>query len=451
MSSPARGSDPTASTEATPTGAAAVTAPGATATPGARGGTPQQQATAGGGGRGGYNWCNNGGKDGGFGRGGGQGSAVPALDPTRSGVFRSDDKGGSWTLVSNCNARPMYFSQIRVDPSNDKTIYVAGLPVAKSLDGGKTFVTLDEAGGHGSPGHVDQHAIWIDPRNPKHILIGNDGGLNITWDQGKTWDYVNTMATSLSYWVSADMRRPYFVYTGLQDNGSWGGPSATRSANGILNSDWFGIGGGDGFQTAVDPSDFNSSTRESQDGNTNRTICAARTFGQYSAAGPGDEDAEVRRGCRGTATAHRCQGWHGAGCVPPGEQGPSRRRHAAAASSGRVRWPRWPAECAERRVRPMRIASTGTRRSCCRPTTRASCGWAATGSSSRTTGATRGWRVPISPRASIATRWRSWARQGTAPSSRRTMASSRTARSSRSRNLPSCQASSGLDDDGNGR
>ncbi len=146
----------------------------------------------------------------------------------------------------------MYFSQLRVDPSNDKAVYVAGLPVAKSLDGGKTFATLDEAGGNGEPGHVDQHAIWIDPKNPRHLMIGNDGGLNISWDQGKTWDFVNTMATALAYWVSADMRRPYYVYVGLQDNGSWGGPSATRTTNGILNSDWFGIGGGDGFQTAVD-------------------------------------------------------------------------------------------------------------------------------------------------------------------------------------------------------
>jgi hypothetical protein len=164
----------------------------------------------------------------------------------------------------------MYFSQLRVDPTNDKTVYVAGLPWAKSLDGGRTFATLDNAGGHNSPGHVDQHALWIDPKNPRHLLIGNDGGFNVSWDQGRTWDFVNTMATSLAYWVSADMRRPYYVYTGLQDNGSWGGPSATRTGDGILNSDWFGIGGGDGFQTAVDPTDHNVVYTESQNGNTNR-------------------------------------------------------------------------------------------------------------------------------------------------------------------------------------
>ncbi len=164
----------------------------------------------------------------------------------------------------------MYFSQLRVDPTNDKVVYAAGLPWAKSLDGGRTFATLDAAGGHGTSGHVDQHALWIDPKDPRHLIIGNDGGLNISWDQGKTWDFVNTKATALAYWVSADMRRPYYVYIGLQDNGSWGGPSATRTGDGILNSDWFGIGGGDGFQTAVDPTDHNIVYTESQNGSTNR-------------------------------------------------------------------------------------------------------------------------------------------------------------------------------------
>jgi photosystem II stability/assembly factor-like uncharacterized protein len=316
---PARGADPTASTEATPPGAAAVTPPGGQ--PGARGGAPAPPAAAataaaGGGGRGGYNWCNNGGPGGGFGRGGTQGGAPPVLDPARGGVFRSGDKGKTWTLVSNCNARPMYFSQLRVDPTNEKVVYVAGLPVAKSLDGGKTFATLDDAGGHGDPGHVDQHAIWIDPKNPKHLMIGNDGGLDISWDQGKTWDYVNTMATALPYWVSADMRHPYYVYTGLQDNGSWGGPSATRSANGILNSDWFGIGGGDGFQTAVDPTDFNIVYTESQDGNTNRydlrtgrsSSIRPRAPGERGRGGFGGRGGQAVQGAPGAQGAQSARG-----------------------------------------------------------------------------------------------------------------------------------------------
>ena len=270
--------DPRADTEVTPSTTAAATPPAGQRGTNVQSGSaappsgPPSASTASTprGGRGtSYNWCNNAGPGrGGSGRG--DPPVAPALDPSRGGLFRSADRGESWTHVSNCNVRPMYFSQVRVDPSDDRTVYVMGLPIYKSLDGGRTFASLDEAGGYHAPGHVDQHAMWIDPKNPRHLLIGNDGGFNVSWDQGRTWDFVNTMATSLVYWVSADMRRPYYVYVGLQDNGSWGGPSATRTASGILNSDWFGIGGGDGFQTAVDPSDSDIVYTESQNGNTNR-------------------------------------------------------------------------------------------------------------------------------------------------------------------------------------
>src|SRR3954466_11328753 len=313
------GVDTSAATEATRPVPAAVPRPGGAASaPGAssaRGAapptsTPTAAEPSGGRGRGNvYNWCNNGGPRRGFaiGRGGhpaepGPPRTPPALDPKRGGVLRSENKGQSWTLMSNCNARPMYFSQLRIDPTSDKTIYVAGLPVAKSVDAGKTFLTLDEAGGNGEPGHVDQHAIWIDPKNPKHIMEGNDGGLNISWDQGKSWDFVSTMATALAYVVTADMRHPYFVYTGLQDNGSWGGPSAVRGRGGIMNSHWFGIGGGDGFYTAVDPTDYNNVITESQDGNTNRYNLAAGGRGQSirpSAGGRGGRGG----GGRGAAAA----------------------------------------------------------------------------------------------------------------------------------------------------
>src|SRR5262249_35150340 len=147
----------------------------------------------------------------------------PAMEAGRGGIFRSADGGKNWTLMGNCNARPMYFSQLRVDPSNENTIYVAGLPIARSTDAGKSFATLDNAGGFGEAAHVDNHAIWVDPKNPNHLMIGNDGGLDVTWDGAKSWDYINTMATGLAYVVTADMGHPYYVYTGLQDNGSWGG------------------------------------------------------------------------------------------------------------------------------------------------------------------------------------------------------------------------------------
>jgi hypothetical protein len=195
------------------------------------------------------------------------------LSSARPGIYRSDNKGRSWTLVSNCNGRPMYFSNIRIDPTNPNVLYVANVRAAKSLDGGRTFITIDEGLGFGNQ-TVDQHAYWIDPANPNHVLRGSDAGFAVSWDQGATWEYQRTMATGLAYWVTADMHRPYNVYSGLQDNDGWGGPSATRSRVGIRNNNWFRVSfenSGDGFQTAVDPTERNTVYSEAQDGRTVRT------------------------------------------------------------------------------------------------------------------------------------------------------------------------------------
>src|SRR5262249_38583727 len=257
----------------------------------------------------------------------------PAMDIKRGGVFRSENRGETWTQMTQCNARPMYFSQLRIDPSNDKTIYVAGLPVAKSLDGGKTFATLDNAGGNDSPGHVDQHAIWVDPRNPKHIMIGNDGGLDISWDQGRTWDFVNTMATALAYVVTADMRRPYYVYVGLQDNGSWGGPSAVRGRGGIMNSDWFGIGGGDGVYTAVDPSDYNMGITEAQDRHTNRYHLRTGRGQSIRPVAPPRAGEAGRAGRGGRGGAQRAEGRGQTGTEGRGQTGAEGRGQTGAAGT----------------------------------------------------------------------------------------------------------------------
>jgi photosystem II stability/assembly factor-like uncharacterized protein len=214
----------------------------------------------GGGGRGGFDWCNNGALAASVARGGGSGMAAsPALDPHRSGVYRSDNRGRTWALVSNCDSRPLYFSQIKVDPQNANIVYVAGTEESKSLDGGKTFTILGRSGGTGEPGHVDMHSLWVDPKNSNHLMLASDGGLNTSWDQGRNWNQLFTMSVGTSYTVAADMRHPYVVYTGMQDNGVWGGPSATRSAEGvILNSEWFPVTPGDGFYTAADPTDYNT-------------------------------------------------------------------------------------------------------------------------------------------------------------------------------------------------
>ena len=204
-----------------------------------------------------------GGGGGGAGFGGGRGQTPPP-DPSKSGVWRSDDSGKNWRFLSNQGDRWMYYSQIRVDPTNPEIAYQGGAPFFKSTDGGKTWNTVQ-----GIP-HSDHHAIWIDPRDGKHILLGNDGGFDVTYDRGDTWEYVNNVPVAQFYAISADMRKPYYVCGGLQDNGSWCGPSATRSTNGILNSDWYRVGGGDGFYTQNDQSDWTVMYSESQDGNTNR-------------------------------------------------------------------------------------------------------------------------------------------------------------------------------------
>ncbi|MGE3344643.1 MAG: WD40/YVTN/BNR-like repeat-containing protein [Vicinamibacterales bacterium] len=195
--------------------------------------------------------------------GGGRGGAPAPPDPQSSGVWRSMDKGRTWTFMSNENQRPMYYSQIRVDPNNHDTIYVGGVNPRKSLDGGKTWINLT------GMGHVDNHAIWINPRNSKHVMYGNDGGLDVSYDAGENWESVRLQAVGLPYHVSVDMRRPYWVCTGLQDNGSWCGPSSQRSG-GIYMWNWISVGGGDGFQTQVDPTDPNIFYTESQNGNINR-------------------------------------------------------------------------------------------------------------------------------------------------------------------------------------
>jgi photosystem II stability/assembly factor-like uncharacterized protein len=199
----------------------------------------------------------------GGGGGGGRGGAAQAPDPTSSGVWRSADKGKTWTFQSNENQRPMYYSQIRVDPSNENYVFVGGVGPRKSLDGGKTWINLPNMG------HVDNHAIWINPTNGRHVMYGNDGGLDVSYDQGETWDSVRLWAVGLPYHVSVDMRRPYNVCTGLQDNGSWCGPSGQRSGD-IRMWNWMSVGGGDGFQTMVDPNDPNIFYTESQNGNITR-------------------------------------------------------------------------------------------------------------------------------------------------------------------------------------
>ena len=177
-----------------------------------------------------------------------------------SGVYRSDNAGQSWRKMSNVNPRPMYFSQIRIDPTNDLRVYVLGVQLHISDDGGKTFIANGAM-------HSDHHAMWINPANPNHIIDGNDGGVGLSYDKGATWEAITNMDLGQFYHVTYDMQTPYHVCGGLQDNYTWCGPSAVRSRSGIGNDDWRQIQGGDGFEAQMDPRDGRTVYAESQDGN----------------------------------------------------------------------------------------------------------------------------------------------------------------------------------------
>jgi photosystem II stability/assembly factor-like uncharacterized protein len=213
--------------------------------------------------------------------GGGRGAPPPPPDPTKSGIWRSDDSGKTWKFLSNSMDRPMYYSQIRVDPTNPDIAYQGGAPFFKTIDGGKTWRQVQGLA------HSDHHAIWIDPKDHNHLMVGNDGGLDVSYDQAESWDFMNHMgAVGQFYKISADLRKPYVVCGGLQDNGSWCGPSSVRSTNGILNSDWFRVGGGDGFYTANDWTDWRILYSESQDGATNRVDLGRGTSTSIRPRGP---------------------------------------------------------------------------------------------------------------------------------------------------------------------
>jgi hypothetical protein len=190
---------------------------------------------------------------------------------TNSGVYRTTDGGATWTLMqrNQSDARPFYYSQIRVDPKNPDRVYWMSSVFRFSDDGGKT-----ERRGALSI-HTDWHAMWIDPNDPDHYIIGDDGGIAITWDKGGTYDFPNTIPIGQFYHVSFDMSKPYRVCGGLQDNGTWCGPTKTRGRDGASNANWFNVGGGDGFYSAQDPTDSNIIYSESQGGNASRLNIAS--------------------------------------------------------------------------------------------------------------------------------------------------------------------------------
>ena len=186
-----------------------------------------------------------------------------AAQERKSGLFRSADGGATWERTAPDNVRPFYYSQVRVHPTNPDRVWFSSTPVRVSDQGGRNArnATIGL--------HVDHHAQWIDPKDPQRHIMGNDGGIGISNDDGGSYIFPNTFALGQFYNVSFDMAVPYRVCGGLQDNGSWCGPSRRRQG-GINNAMWFNAGGGDGFVTQQDATDPNVMYSTSQGGNMGR-------------------------------------------------------------------------------------------------------------------------------------------------------------------------------------
>ena len=185
------------------------------------------------------------------------------LEGEDGGIFRSDDRGASWEHLGDQPSASMYYGQVRCDPNDPERVYGLETPIYVSDDGGHSFNTDTAREGV----HVDHHALWIDPADSDHLLLGNDGGIYISRDRGNNWRFAANLPITQFYTVAVDMQEPfYYVYGGTQDNNSLGGPSGTRNADGIVNDDWAMTVGGDGFFLQIDPKDPSIVYTESQYG-----------------------------------------------------------------------------------------------------------------------------------------------------------------------------------------
>lgn len=192
------------------------------------------------------------------------------VEATKNGLYRSDDGGFKWQLVNSepnvVTNRPFYFQDIVCDPQNENRLWMINQIVTMSEDGGKTFTTVIPYNGI----HPDHHAFWIHPKNPSYIIDGNDGGIGITRDKGKTWQFDEKLPVGQFYHINTDNEIPYNVMGGMQDNGSWRGPAYSWVRGGIKNFYWESLWGGDGFDVLPDPDDASWVYAMSQEGNVGR-------------------------------------------------------------------------------------------------------------------------------------------------------------------------------------
>jgi len=196
------------------------------------------------------------------------------IEAKKTAFYRSADKGKNWEMVNNSNdvnERPFYFGFFVPDPVDTNRIYKPGFSLQMSEDGGKKFMSPAVMGGNF---HSDVHGIWISPKNNQLIYLATDGGVYISVDQAKTWSFCRNLPISQFYHVSVDNEKPYNVFGGLQDNGSWIGPS--KAAGGVSNANWKNIGWGDGFNVLRDPIDNNIMYWQWQGGNLRRLYLDTR-------------------------------------------------------------------------------------------------------------------------------------------------------------------------------
>ncbi len=175
------------------------------------------------------------------------------IESKKNALYASIDGGEKWTKINDTDIgdRPFYYGDIFVDTKNENRLYNVFSNVKVSDDGGKTFKTLlgwDRV-------HGDHHAWWIHPKNPNFIINGNDGGAAISYDRGKTWRFIENLPVGQFYHIAIDMEQPYNVLGGMQDNGSWRGPSKVWKSGGIRNAEWDEVSFGDGFDVVPDPID----------------------------------------------------------------------------------------------------------------------------------------------------------------------------------------------------
>ncbi|MFO7762859.1 MAG: hypothetical protein R6V61_03915 [Wenzhouxiangellaceae bacterium] len=176
--------------------------------------------------------------------------AIIETDDEGEGVYRSTDFGVSWEKRSSYVAgSPQYYNELVVDPTNPDRVYSMDTFLQVSEDGGKSWNRVGFA-----HKHVDEHALWINPANPDHLITGNDGGIYDSYDRGRNWRHVRNLPITQFYRVTPDNDEPFYnVYGGTQDNATLGAPSRTTTTRGVANEDWFVTIGGDGFKTQVDP------------------------------------------------------------------------------------------------------------------------------------------------------------------------------------------------------